>query len=1306
MRLNSLCQHVILLSLVVLVNSITVYPGQNSTFGNCTGPADYLLCNCLTSNTTIDIHLSPGQYNLTTQPFCLLENKTSVTITGSQFDSTIIECIEPFNIVFLRVQNIIISNIQMNRCGNELNESTNATIQRDIPATFFGDGFRFALMLHRVKNVSITNLSMSRTLGYAILAFNALGQVTLSNVQIKNTNLNNEPNCKNYSTNITADFSCSGGGMIIVYHDHVEIDNVTIEEADTNFTIEQSVFENNFNILPIRGLHSLNEAISSTGYYRVPIPIQGAGGIALYYLQTNYNVNVGITNTTFHNNHGSTGGSATIMSISSTRGITTFNNCLLSSDHKAANGSARGGISYIYLILRNAPGINNASSVSDVTFNALHVSHCNFSSLSGMLGAAFRIEKLASVPVNVVVIINKCNFIENAANAGSAVYAIDRVFGASKPAGGLTVYLINVNAERNKIASGSILDYISSEYITGVFHTRNSQFIVNCTQHCKFSSNQPSVFYGHHGFIMMSGKAQFTHNKAYFGGALFLIDTLLYIYIGTELLFDHNYATKSGGAINVLYSSTNIRSEDICPIQFIGPRNARLIFAFDDLVYLNVNITFRNNTVGTSASLQSIFANVFYYCSWYPDTLIQYNFDDTVPPVNGTRDAVYHKVFNFIPEASFNKHLHIIASLPCLCNGNNEYDSVHCMSAGFYNALKLTIPIIIGRSFQLSLVGLDSVGLVGATFRVFADVYIDNVSDGSLTLADGQNRRTFLSTPNNTCSSINFTVYGMLPRQPDNGHLSLSFLTGIRYEYDIEFSNNPVGFIYKKDSDTGLYSFVCSQFLQTNVHDDFCCDSSSGVITRNNLRSWLSQSDKSIEYTALCLPTYCNRIVTSFELSDTVNAYLLCNNNHTGRACGTCIEGYSRVFGSSTCKPCSNAWLATILLYVLLGVILVFVLFVLRLTVTVGAINGVIFFCNVMSINENLFFNEKQFSFLRVFISFINLDLGFDMCFYDGMTQIAKTGFQFVFPVYLWLIIMIIIFMGKFYFRRRNLSSYPVVPVLATLILLSYSKLLRTTISVFSFMTIHYTTNESDYSVGQSIVTWQPDSTIRYLYGWHVVLFVISLGVVLLFVLPFTFALTFPKVILRSKWLSHFYPLLDCYYAPYKNKYRFWLGMRLNVLVYLSGMESVLFSKQEVSLLSGVIVVLVFAIVQAYIRPFKNTLINILDLTFTGIFILLSVIALYLYPSVYGYEKVSKAVNVLGFVAFFFICLVVMFHIHTAVQHVKWYKNTVSILQMKLERWNCFSYNTANWEKESAMINNNNNGPYFIQFQESLFAQI
>ncbi|XP_065913461.1 uncharacterized protein [Dysidea avara] len=1310
MKLNTVCQHVvILLSSVLIVNSMTVYPGQNYIEGNCSGSVDYFLCNCLTSNTTIDIHLSPGHYHFRTQSNCSLDNKTNITIIGSTSDDTIIECNEPFNIVFLRSQNIIISNVRLMKCGDVVNDFISQTVQSVVRLAYFGNGFRFAIMFYEVKNVTITNFEMSQSLGYGILAFNALGEVMLSNVQIKDTNFNNDPSCKNYSyPSDEADFSCSGSGILLYYYDHVDIDGV--DEADANLTIDQSKFEGNINFLPVKDVNILYNVVK-TGYYRVPIPIQGAGSIGIYYLQNFYDVNTEITNTTFRSNHGFIGGSATIISFSSTRSITRFKGCSLSSEDTESVAYninplyVRDGISYFYLLLRNAPGIHYSSITTIASFNALHVLHCSFNKLRGTIGAAFHIVKSASTSVSLVVRIEECNFTKNAANAGSAVYVSNSRIGDSSSLGGVTVHLVNVNAKKNTISSGSTLEYDTSDFITGVFHTQNSHFIVNCTHYCNFIGNWPSVFYGRSGFISVLGKALFIHNSGHYGGAFYLTDTVMYIYKYSQLLFAHNYATRYGGAIAVHFYATNTQSQDVCPIQFIGPSDIAPIFSLDDLYLLNVNITFDNNTVGNSSSLQSIYANVFYVCYWYLDTLTQYNFDLNVPPVDGTRDTVYRRVFNFIPNGSIDDHLNIVASLPCPCDSSGDYNATYCMTAGYNKTLKLSTPIIIGRPFQLSLVGLDEVGSVGATTTLYGDVYTTNATDGTLTLANGQNIQTFLTT-NKTCSPIDFTVHGMQSTQPTNGKLKLSFSRWMQYEFCVNFSNCPVGFSYQKDS-SGLYSCVCGKFLKFNVHDDFHCDSPTGIITRINLRSWLSVSGDKIEYTKWCLLTYCNRNDSSFMLSDTDH---LCKNNHTGRACGSCIESYSRVFGSFSCKQCSNTWLATIVLYGLLGVILVFILFVLRLTVTMGAINGLIFFCNAMSINENLFFNENQFSFLRVFISFINLDLGFYMCFYDGMTQIAKTGLQFVFPIYLWLLIMIIIFTENFHFRRR-ISSYSAVPVFATLILLSYSKLLRTTISVFSFVTIHYTSNESNYSVSQSVVTWLPDSSVKYLQGWHCVLFVISLAVTLLFVLPFTFSSTFPKIVLRSKRLSYFFPFLDCFFAPYKDKYRSWLGIRLVELIYLSGIEivSVLFSDQETSLLLSVVVVSAFAIVQVYIFPFKSTLINILDLVFTGIFILLSVIIVYLSPSTSGYKNVNIAVDILGSIAFFFTCLVIIFHIHNVVKHTKWYNRVVPALEMKFnlkKRWNRFSQNTVHQENNLAFMKRKKGTPYFIQFQESLLAEM
>ena len=82
------------------------------------------------------------------------------------------------------------------------------------------------------------------------------------------------------------------------------------------------------------------------------------------------------------------------------------------------------------------------------------------------------------------------------------------------------------------------------------------------------------------------------------------------------------------------------------------------------------------------------------------------------------------------------------------------------------------------------------------------------------------------------------------------------------------------------------------------------------------------------------------------------------------------------------------------------------------------------------------------------------------------------------------------------------------------------------------------------------------------------------------------------------------------------------------------------------------------------------------------------------------------AVNVLGFVAFFFFCLVIMFHIHKAVKYTKWYNRVVSALdEMKVnvkEKWKCCTNTTT--EKEDSAIQNNT--PYYAQFQESFFQQM
>ena len=49
------------------------------------------------------------------------------------------------------------------------------------------------------------------------------------------------------------------------------------------------------------------------------------------------------------------------------------------------------------------------------------------------------------------------------------------------------------------------------------------------------------------------------------------------------------------------------------------------------------------------------------------------------------------------------------------------------------------------------------------------------------------------------------------------------------------------------------------------------------------------------------------------------------------------------VFGSTECQHCSNTWIASIGIYLVAGPLLIYLLFALRLTITTGTLNGIIF---------------------------------------------------------------------------------------------------------------------------------------------------------------------------------------------------------------------------------------------------------------------------------------------------------------------------------------------------------------------------
>ena len=71
--------------------------------------------------------------------------------------------------------------------------------------------------------------------------------------------------------------------------------------------------------------------------------------------------------------------------------------------------------------------------------------------------------------------------------------------------------------------------------------------------------------------------------------------------------------------------------------------------------------------------------------------------------------------------------------------------------------------------------------------------------------------------------------------------------------------------------------------------------------------------------------------------------------------------------------------------FALAGVILVTFLLLLKLTVAVGTISGLIFYANIFVFNRAQLFSSGETNILTVFIAWVNLDLGIETCFFDGM---------------------------------------------------------------------------------------------------------------------------------------------------------------------------------------------------------------------------------------------------------------------------------------------------------------------------------
>ena len=429
--------------------------------------------------------------------------------------------------------------------------------------------------------------------------------------------------------------------------------------------------------------------------------------------------------------------------------------------------------------------------------------------------------------------------------------------------------------------------------------------------------------------------------------------------------------------------------------------------------------------------------------------------------------------------------------------------------------------------------------------------------------------------------------------------------------------------------------------------DSITCDNNTLIITRIG-DMWIGYENDSnclIVYPN-CPFDYCNNSNISFTLKYHSKQ---CLHNRDGVLCGQCSKGFSLTLGSNQCEQCTNNYIALIIPFALAGIALIAFIIILNLTVSVGTINGLIFYANVVKLYEHVFFPDAPIPFLSWFISWVNLDLGINTCFYHGMDSCIKAWLQFVFPAYIWFLLILIIILLQRSSKVVRLVGRQIIPVIATLILLSYTKLIRTVVQALYFIKIPCIDNKNTVSSWR----WYFDANVHYLKGCHLSLFLFSLAVLVLLIIPYTFyLLTIPLFEgPLSKYMCYFQKLLtnvkrffDAYGGPYKDNCRFWTGFLLLLRVILALVVSLntnSTASYDVLTSSLIIIIFMYFILK---RVYRHILLDYLE----KFFILNLMFMVYMNAensTNNNYQKRQWSSFVLVLLSFIVFCGIIFYHV-------------------------------------------------------------
>ena len=770
--------------------------------------------------------------------------------------------------------------------------------------------------------------------------------------------------------------------------------------------------------------------------------------------------------------------------------------------------------------------------------------------------------------------------------------------------------------------AGAISMVYSNVYVSGA----QVKFIRNSAMECGAIYLHTSNFN-----VTDNSFVSLTYNSAItFGGAIFLISSRLCTSTNAHILLANNVALQGGGIY--LYSSVIKISSGLVllknntALDVGGGVYAVVIPNAPCFYYPGVGYTgYENGTikfVGNTA--KNGIGQHIYGSSSTLDSRCSYEYFSNHP----TKPFcyLYHNVFKFEPDQSTIPS--VVSSDPkriCLCDLTSSSPQCAQLSKIFVAGIQ----VYPGETFLLSMavVGYDF-GTTKGT--VHASFLPSNATSDSALLLPFQYDQWIGSAE---CTGLNYTIYSSAKYEimslhsqkiPINKYGNISKVNqSINNSWhncidegllttpvfiNISLLSCPPGF-YQKNKNEQPSGCICYQML---TDYGFKCNfiNKTGYHIWNS-SMWVSATiDKKLYYNPYCPLDYCKSGPKVVNLGKKPNTQ--CAFNHAGTLCGGCKENYSLAIGSLKCIQCSNNNLALLIFFASAGIMLVLFILMFNLTVTQGLINGIVLYANILWTYKSAWLPYQQnihmpLSVIQVFVAWFNLDFGIESCFFHGFDALWKTWLQFLFPLYVWTIAGTIIIISHYSSLVTKLLGNQAVPLLATLFLLSYMKLLRVIVEALAFAVL------MSFPEGHNHAVWYLDGNYLYCKPPHTYLFIAALLTLVLLWCPYTLILFLIQWLRKAshlkylQWITKFTPFYDACFAPLKHKHHYWFGVLLLVRGLLLLIYSLTFSIIPDINLVILIVILIFLLLYTLLcRVYKQKSVMILESLLLGNLIVLS----------------------------------------------------------------------------------------------------